>query len=81
MPPGTAPDDDNKRNASPGSGDEAKGPEAKRLRLVDAPGTSSMNRDAPAKDNVPGMDDAPEEIVTIYIEKKDAPGDKAADSP
>ncbi len=78
--PGTAPDDENKRKSSPGF-DDGEGPKMKRFRLEDAPGTASKHHDAPAKDDVPGMEDAPGEIVTIYSEKKDAPGDKAADSP
>ncbi|KAL3806618.1 hypothetical protein ACHAXA_004422, partial [Cyclostephanos tholiformis] len=80
--PGTAHDDDNKRKASADSDDEVEeqGSDAKRIRL-DAPGTVSKERDAPAKDEIPGMEDAPGEKVTICHEKEDAPGDKAADSP
>jgi hypothetical protein len=85
--PGTAPDDDRKRKATSDPDDEEEGPGEpglKRIKLEDAPGMesdTSKKRDAPSKDDVSGMEDAPGEKVATRREKEDAPGDKAEDYP
>jgi len=77
--PGTAPDTDRKRKAEvPFDEEGTSEPGLKRSKQEDAPGTVSekpKQRDAPAKDELPGREDAPGEKAKAGV-KEDAPEEK-----